>query len=166
MDFFARQAETRRLSRWMVFLFILAVVAIVIAIDFVVVVAVAILAVEDGGLLATQDMSLAHYPMVVLVTSVVVIGTIGISSLVRTASLSSGGSAVAQSLGGTRVTADTTDPLRRRLINVVEEMSIASGTPMPLLYVLDEEPSINAFVAGLRAARRGNRQYIKHRQQQ
>lgn len=148
MDFFARQAETRRLSRWMVLLFILAVVAIVIAIDFVVVVAVAILAVEDGGLLATQDLSLAHYPMVVLVTSIIVIGTIGISSLVRTASLSSGGGAVAQQLGGTRVTADTTDPLRRRLMNVVEEISIASGVPVPQVYVLEREAGINAFAAG------------------
>jgi len=148
MDFFARQAATRRLSRWMVLLFILAIAAIVIAINFVVIVAVAILAVEDGGLLASQDMSLAHYPMVVLVTSIVVIGTIGISSLVRTASLSGGGGAVAQQLGGTRVTSDTTDPLRKRLVNVVEEISIASGVPVPQIYVLEREAGINAFAAG------------------
>jgi len=148
MDFFARQAATRRLSRWMVLLFILAVVAIVIAIDLVVIVAVAILSVEDGGLLASQDMSLAHYPTVVLVSSIVVLGTIGTSSLVRTASLSSGGGAVAQQLGGTRVTGDTTDPLRRRLMNVVEEISIASGVPVPQVYVLEREAGINAFAAG------------------
>ncbi|MGE0031592.1 MAG: M48 family metallopeptidase [Steroidobacteraceae bacterium] len=148
MDFFARQAATRRLSRWMVLLFILAIAAIVIAINFVVIVAVAILAVEDGGLLASQDMSLAHYPTVVLVTSIVVIGTIGISSLVRTASLSGGGGAVAQQLGGTRVTSDTTDPLRKRLVNVVEEISIASGVPVPQIYVLEREAGINAFAAG------------------
>ena len=59
MDFFARQAATRRQSRWMVFLFILAVIAIVVAIDFVVVVTVAILTLQDdGGLLATQDLSI------------------------------------------------------------------------------------------------------------
>ncbi len=148
MDFFARQAETRRLSRWMVLLFILAVVAIVIAIDLVVVIAVAILSVEDGGLLASQDMALARYPLVVMVTSIIVVGTIGISSLVRTASLSAGGSSVAQQLGGTRVTADTTDPLRRRLLNVVEEISIASGVPVPQVYVLEREAGINAFAAG------------------
>jgi Zn-dependent protease with chaperone function len=148
MDFFARQAETRRLSRWMVLLFILAVVAIVLAIDFVVIVAVAILTVEDGGLLAQQDMSFDRYPLAVLVTSLIVIGTIGISSLVRTASLSAGGGAVATQLGGTRVTADTTDPLRRRLLNVVEEISIASGVPVPQVYVLEREAGINAFAAG------------------
>jgi len=148
MDFFARQAATRRLSRWMVVLFILAVVAIVIAIDLVVVIAVAMLSLEDGGLLATQDMSLAHYPVVVVVTSIVVLGTIGISSVVRTASLSAGGSKVAEQLGGTRVSADTTDPLRRRLLNVVEEMAIASGVAVPQVYVLEREAGINAFAAG------------------
>ncbi|MGH8131121.1 MAG: M48 family metallopeptidase [Steroidobacteraceae bacterium] len=148
MNFFARQVATRRLSRWMVLLFILAVVAIVIAIDLVVVVAVAILSLEDGGLLATQDMSLAHYPGVVIVTSLIVLGTIGISSLVRTVSLSAGGSKVAESLGGMRVSADTTDPLRRRLRNVVEEMAIASGVPVPQIYLLEREAGINAFAAG------------------
>ena len=148
MDFFARQAATRRLSRWMVFLFIVAVVAIVIAIDLVVVIAVAILSVEDGGLLATQDMSLSHYPVVVVVTSIAVLGTIGISSLVRTVSLSAGGSKVAEQLGGTRVGSDSSDPLRRRLRNVVEEMAIASGVPVPQIYVLEREAGINAFAAG------------------
>jgi Zn-dependent protease with chaperone function len=148
MDFFARQAATRRLSRWMVFLFIVAVIAIVIAIDLVVIVAVAIMSTEDGGLLPSQDMSLARYPLAVAISSIVVIGTIGISSLVRTASLSAGGSSVAQSVGGTRVTADTADPLRRRLLNVVEEMAIASGVPVPQVYVLEREAGINAFAAG------------------
>jgi Zn-dependent protease with chaperone function len=153
MDFFARQAATRRLSRWMVFLFILAVVAIVVAIDFVVVTAVAILSVQgDGGLLASQDMSLARYPLAVAFSTVVVLGVIGISSLVRTVSLAAGGGKVAEQLGGTRVGADTTDPLKQRLRNVVEEMAIASGVPVPQVYVLEREAGINAFAAGYSAA--------------
>jgi len=148
MDFFARQAETRRLSRWMVLLFILAVVAIIIAIDIVVIVAVAILTSDDGGMLITEGVTFDRYPLVILVTSIIVIGTIGISSLVRTVSLSAGGAAVAEQLGGTRVTADATDPLRRRLMNVVEEMAIASGVPVPQVYVLEREAGINAFAAG------------------
>ena len=149
MDFFARQAATRRRSRWMVFLFILAVAAIVVAIDFVAVTAVAILAAqEDGGRLASPDMSLSSYPLVVLFTTIVVLGTIGISSLVRTVSLAAGGSKVAEQLGGTRVGADTTDPLKQRLRNVVEEMAIASGVPVPQVYVLEREAGINAFAAG------------------
>jgi Zn-dependent protease with chaperone function len=149
MDFFARQAATRRQSRWMVFLFALAVIAIVVAIDFVVVATVAILsASEDGGLLASPDMSLARYPVVAIASTVVVLGTIGISSLVRTVKLAAGGGKVAEQLGGTRVGADTTDPLRRRLRNVVEEMAIASGVPVPQVYVLEREAGINAFAAG------------------
>ena len=149
MDFFARQAATRRQSRWMVVLFLIAVAAIVVAIDFVVVTTVAILQLQDdGGLLASQDLSLARYPVVIVLTTIVVIGTIGISSLVRTVSLAAGGSKVAEQLGGTRVGADTADPLRRRLRNVVEEMAIASGVPVPQVYVLEREAGINAFAAG------------------
>ena len=148
MDFFARQAATRRQSRWMVVLFIIAVIAIVIAIDLVVVTTVAILSLEDGGLIATEDMSLARYPIAAVVSTIVVLGTIGIASLTRTVTLAAGGSKVAEQLGGTRVSADTTDPLRRRLRNVVEEMAIASGVPVPQVYVLDREAGINAFAAG------------------
>ena len=148
MDFFARQAATRRQSRWMVLLFIIAVIAIVIAIDLVVVTTVAVLSLEDGGLLASEDLSLTRYPIAVVVSTIVVLGTIGISSLVRTVTLAAGGGKVAEQLGGTRVSADTTDPLRRRLRNVVEEMAIASGVPVPQVYVLDREAGINAFAAG------------------
>ncbi|MBM4219362.1 MAG: M48 family metallopeptidase [Gammaproteobacteria bacterium] len=149
MDFFARQAATRRQSRWMVFLFVLAVLAIVIVIDLVVVVTVAILSVQDdGGLLATPDMSIWRYPTIILFSSLVVLGTIGISSVARTVTLAAGGSKVAEQLGGTRVGADTADPLKRRLRNVVEEIAIASGVPVPQVYVLEREAGINAFAAG------------------
>ncbi len=148
MNFFERQAATRRLSRWMVLLFVLAIAAIVLAIDLVVVIAVSVLTSPDGGLLAAETMAFDQYPMVVLISSIVVLGTIGIASVTRTASLSGGGSAVAQSLGGTRVSADSSDPLRRRLLNVVEEMAIASGVPVPQVYVLEREAGINAFAAG------------------
>ncbi|HEY5809737.1 MAG TPA: M48 family metallopeptidase, partial [Povalibacter sp.] len=59
-----------------------------------------------------------------------------------------GGGVVARSLGGVRVSPDTTDPLQRRLLNVVEEMAIASGVPMPEVYLLEQEAGINAFAAG------------------
>ena len=149
MQFFERQAATRRLSRWMVLLFILAIVAIVIAIDLVVIVAITMLTSEDGGLLAASQMDFGRYPIAVLVSSAVVLGTISIASLTRSSSLAAGGGgSIAEALGGTRVTGDTTDPLRRRLLNVVEEMAIASGVPVPRVYVLEREAGINAFAAG------------------
>ena len=149
MDFFRRQAETRRLSRWLVLLFILAIVACVVAVDFVVVTA-ATFATRDALEFAppAEGLWFQQYPGLVMLSSIVVVGVIGCSSLIKSSQLSAGGSVVAQSVGGTRVTADTNDPLRKRLLNVVEEMAIASGVPVPAVYVLEREPGINAFAAG------------------
>jgi Zn-dependent protease with chaperone function len=51
-------------------------------------------------------------------------------------------------MGGRLVNSNTLDPNERKLLNVVEEMAIASGVPVPQVYVLDEEQAINAFAAG------------------
>jgi len=75
-------------------------------------------------------------------------GFIGASSLYKTIRLGFGGGAVAKDMGGSLITADNSDPLRKRLYNVIEEMAIASGTPMPEVYVLEQEAAINAFAAG------------------
>lgn len=82
----------------------------------------------------------------------VVLGTlavVGLASLYKWSQYSSGGSAVAESVGGRRVDPHTTDLKERRLLNVVEEMAIASGTPVPATYILEQESAINAFAAGL-----------------
>ena len=83
-----------------------------------------------------------------LVASVVTLGIIGCASLFRTASLRTGGAAVAQQMGATPVAEDTTDFNLRRLRNVVEEIAIASGVPVPQIFVMEEESAINAFAAG------------------
>ena len=85
---------------------------------------------------------------VVALTSAVTLGTILLASLYRSLQLRGGGSRVARELGGVEVDGTTTDPLRRRLLNVVEEMAIASGVPVPEVFVLDHEDGINAFAAG------------------
>ncbi len=66
----------------------------------------------------------------------------------RTIGLRGGGGIVARELGGVLVAQDTQDPNLRRLRNVVEEIAIASGTPVPEIYVLPHEKGINAFAAG------------------
>jgi Zn-dependent protease with chaperone function/uncharacterized tellurite resistance protein B-like protein len=84
--------------------------------------------------------------------AVVSLGTlvvIGVASLYKWSELSGGGSAVAESVGGRRVDTHTTDPKEHQLLNVVEEMAIASGLPIPAVYIMDEEPAINSFAAGL-----------------
>ncbi|HEX6995544.1 MAG TPA: M48 family metallopeptidase [Gammaproteobacteria bacterium] len=82
---------------------------------------------------------------------IVALGTLGLlvaASAYRAASLAGGGGRVARMLGGTEVPGDATDLARKRLVNVVEEMAIASGLPRPDVYVLEHEAGINAFAAG------------------
>ena len=129
MNFFEQQAVARRTSSRLVILFALAVVAIVLAVDGVVWV-------------ATQS------PKLVLFATLSSVAVIAIGSLYRIASLGSGGEPVAQQLGGTLVPENTTEPGLRRLRNVVEEIAIASGVPVPKVYVLEHEAGINAFAAG------------------
>ena len=69
-------------------------------------------------------------------------------SLFKVAALSGGGTTVAEAVGGTRIHTNTSDPVEKRVLNVVEEMAIASGVPVPPVYLLAEEKGINAFAAG------------------
>lgn len=93
------------------------------------------------------DATLPHLPLLLAVGLGVAI-LIGLGSLYKIAQLKSGGGVVAQSLGGVRVSAETRDPRERRLRNVVEEIAIASGVPVPEIYLLEHEAGINAFAAG------------------
>ncbi len=146
MNFFEHQARARRQTRWLIVAFVVATILFVVAIDIVLLVAMGSLG-DGRGQLASQDL---FVPLAG--TSVVVAGVILLASLYRTMTLRSGGAAVATELGGVRVDADTADPLRQRLRNVVEEMALASGVPVPDVYVLERESGINAFAAGYTTA--------------
>ncbi len=137
MDLFERQEAVRRRSRRLLVLFALAVLGIVVAVNAVVWIALFGLGARPANPLP-----------VVLVTTVAMLLLMGGASVYRSMSLRKGGGAVAVSLGGTPVPADTQDPGLRRLRNVVEEMAIASGSSMPQVFVLEDEPRINAFAAG------------------
>jgi len=136
MNFFERQAQARRTSTRLLVLFALAVAGIVLAAVF----AVWLVA-------GTRPDGSANLSLLAM-TALVTLAVIGFGSLYRMASLRDGGGAVALQLGGVPVAEDTTDLDLRRLRNVVEEIAIASGVPMPQLYVLEHEASINAFAAG------------------
>lgn len=140
MDFFAQQARVRGSSRRLVALFALAVIAIVAAIDAVVWLAMGHHPVD--GEPARSNLSL------LLTSSAVVLAGIGLSSLFRIMSLSGGGKTVAESVGAVPVPPDTRDPQLRQLRNVIEEVAIAAGVPVPDIYLMEEEPGINAFAAG------------------
>ncbi len=77
------------------------------------------------------------------------VAVVGLASLFKWSQMRAGGSAIAEMVGGRAVELNTTDLRERQLLNVVEEMSIASGIPMPAVYILEEEPGLNAFAAGL-----------------
>lgn len=140
MDFFAQQAHVRSSSRLMVVLFTLAVIAIIVCVDVVVWVVL--------GHHTYQVHSPRYNSKLMLLTSLAVAAIIGCSALYRIMSLSGGGRSVAESLGAVPVPTNTPDPKLRQLRNVIEEMAIASGMPVPDIYLMEDEPGINAFAAG------------------
>jgi Zn-dependent protease with chaperone function len=138
MNFFQRQQDVRRSSRRLVVLFVVALVAIVVIVDLL-----AFLILVLGG----QSTGFVLDWMIII--SAVLVVLIGLTSLFRMLCLRHGGGGkVARSLGGIVVPEDTQDPRLRRLRNIVEEMAIASGVPVPEVYVLPNENGINAFAAG------------------
>ncbi|MDG1838444.1 MAG: M48 family metallopeptidase [Phycisphaerales bacterium] len=82
-----------------------------------------------------------------LVTFGIMIVLVGGGFLFRYLQLRSGGEVVAEMLGGVRIEPDTSNPDERRALNVVEEMAIASGIPVPPVFAIPSD-SINAFAAG------------------
>lgn len=151
MNFFRYQDQARRTTRWLLVLFTLAVLGIVAVVDL------ALLFLFGEG----RDSAAGTLPVfpplepnfaLLAWGAVATVGVIAVGSLFRTARLSAGGGQVARELGGTQVDTTTRDPLQRRLVNVVEEIAIASGLPVPEIYVLEREPGINAFAAGFSAS--------------
>lgn len=160
MDFFARQDHARKLTSRLVWLFVLAVLATVAAVNLLTYVGVEWY-LKETGVRGTRahtveaetgqrtgpwitDLHLKAQLAATLITLTI----IGLGSLFKTAQLRGGGPAVAVSLGG-RPARPEQEPREKQLVNIVEEMSIASGVPMPQVYVLDREEGINAFAAGL-----------------
>jgi Zn-dependent protease with chaperone function len=136
-DFFTSQDNARRQTGRLVAFFVLGVAGTIIAMWAAI-----------AGLFATQVGPGAFAEWRLLVGVVVIVGAIVlIATLVKLAQLSQGGTKIAEMLGGQRISASTRDPGERQLLNIVEEMSIASGVPVPPVYVM-EDPSINAFAAG------------------
>lgn len=146
MNFFEHQRAARGTTLKLVFLFAAAVVALVAAIDAAAVITMVYLS-EDYGQLDPSSV-LALVIVVTIFTLLVIAG----GMLFKTLSLRQGGSAVAAAVGAVPVDPTTTDPQLRRFVNIVEEMSLASGLPAPRLFVMPSEPGINAFAAGFTPA--------------
>jgi len=146
VDFFAHQDRARKQTRLMVGLFFAAVTCIVLLINLV------------GGIVyilfaeipvASTGHALGAVPISAWwITTAVVLGIIAFGTLSRMHALSGGGAAVAEMVGARRVERDSSDEGERRLLNIVEEMAIASGISVPQVYIMDDQSGINAFAAG------------------
>jgi Zn-dependent protease with chaperone function len=155
MNFFEHQDRARRKTTRLVVLFILAVIMILLAVNAA---AYGILHLTYVGIQRhdrfgrIEEVQPAEplwqrpgaYALVSGCTLLIVVG----GSLYKTASLARGGRALAEQLGGRPLQLTSPDAQDQVLRNVVEEMSIASGVPVPAVYVMEDEPGINAFAAG------------------
>jgi len=146
MNFFESQERSRKHTTLLVVLFAVAVIALIAMTNLLVMMVFGVIKsqqLRQGQTLFAQ-MDWKTFAAIGAGVGAVVAG----GSLYKIMALSAGGKVVAESLGGQLIARNTQDPKQRKLINVVEEMAIASGTPAPPVYLLANEPGINAFAAG------------------
>jgi Zn-dependent protease with chaperone function len=136
LDFFEAQERARRRSRWLVLWYAAAVLGVVAS--------YCALAAFGYWLAMQSAMPLAGH----LAVASLVGGFILTVSAWHMWQLSDGGAVIAHVLGARYVDPDKCTPAERKLINVVEEMAIASGVSVPPVYVLEFDDAINALVAG------------------
>jgi len=145
-QFFQRQDTARTNTIWLVVLFVIAVlgmVAVTSGLGYFIGMSIESAPSQQGPGAEKINPWLVAF-IVGVGTAVVILG----GSLYQVTALRfGGGTHVAESVGGKQISSDTQDPALRRLMNIVEEMAIASGTPVPPVYLLDES-AINAFAAG------------------
>jgi Zn-dependent protease with chaperone function/uncharacterized tellurite resistance protein B-like protein len=157
MDFFERQEKARKNTKLLVVYFVTGVALLILVVYLV----VATIFTASGLHRRSRHYNSSNYdvqlesnhhalwnPQLFLGVAVGTLAVIGIGSLFKTMELSAGGSAVSSMMGGRLVNPSTTDLDERKLLNVVEEMALASGVPVPQVYVMDNEEGINAFAAG------------------
>lgn len=142
MNFFEAQDEARRRTKWLAVYFALAIVGVIVAVYGIVYLAMLYLGTPVNPWM----------PGVFALTALGTGGVMGTGSLVKTMQLRGGGAVVARDMGAREVDPHTSDADERRLVNVVEEMAIASGVPVPGIWIMDNELAINAFAAGTEPA--------------
>lgn len=154
MNFFEHQDMARRNTRRLVILLTLAVLSLIAITTALFAVAMFYVDMNSQGAAPIQNGQGFWSRLIDLVgwqalgtIALVVLIAVTLGSLFKFVQLRGGGKAVAESLGGRLLNASDADADQRKLLNVVEEMAIASGTPVPPVYLLDE-PGINAFAAG------------------
>jgi Zn-dependent protease with chaperone function len=144
VDFFDHQDRARRNTVLLTIYFALAIILIIASVYF------ALLAILVFSTEATDfPIQFGGWHPELLGSVIVVVSVIiATGSIFKIWMLGGHGETVAISLGGVKVPANTTALEERILLNVVEEMALASGTPVPPVYILEDENGINAFAAG------------------
>ncbi|WP_317930936.1 M48 family metallopeptidase [Halioxenophilus sp. WMMB6] len=155
MDFFRHQDQARRNTWLLVTLLIAAVISLIVITSLVATLFLHYFEIGDhsqlgageygGNLWQAWWASLSG--KVVVASSLIITTSIALASLIQAYQLKRGGEAVAATLNGRLINRDLATGQEQQLLNVVEEMAIASGTPVPDVYLFPES-SINAFAAG------------------
>jgi Zn-dependent protease with chaperone function len=157
MNFFAEQDQARRKTKWLVLLFFFVILLLIGLTNIIVAVSFWI---ADGQMSGNQNIASTvanelGNPLSTYFSwdnfgkiSLLVSGTIFCVIMFKWLSLRGGGKKLAQSMGGSRINPNTDDANEKKILNVVEEMALASGMPVPAVYLLKEELGINAFAAG------------------
>jgi Zn-dependent protease with chaperone function len=147
MNFFKSQDEARRNTGRLVVLFLLAVVSLIVMTNLLVMLVFGYFSIEQAGSIGLHQFIQLIDWRVFLVIGAAVTLVILLGSAYKILALAGGGARIAEMLDAELVVYGSGDLKRQRLLNVVEEMAIASGTPVPPVYLLDED-GINAFAAG------------------
>ena len=145
MNFFEAQARAKRQTSWMLLLFGLAVAGLIVLTNLLVMALITYNrdARRFSGETFWQQFDWSLFTTVAAAVTILIV----LGSVYKMVALSGGGRVVAEMLGGGLIPRNTDDPAQRRLLNVVEEMAIASGIPAPPVYLLNDM-GINAFAAG------------------
>jgi Zn-dependent protease with chaperone function len=152
MDFFEHQEQAQKRTGLLVVLYALAVLAVIGSVYLAMagIFRVALADKRDEGRIDVASLPQRLWdPELFLVVAGGTTLLVGGGTAFKIASLASGGGQkVAEMLGGQPISPLTTDPAERRLLNIVEEMALAAGTPVPPVFLMRDEPAINAFAAG------------------
>ncbi|AWF82387.1 Zn-dependent protease with chaperone function [Microbulbifer sp. A4B17] len=144
MNFYVHQDKAKQSSRLLVFLFSLALITL-IALSTLATAAMVSLSRGQPFLPSEVVQVLGWETLAPIAFAIAIIVALG--SLYKFHQLSPGGKAVAESLGGHKLNIAARSDREKRALNIVEEMAIAAGIPVPDVYII-EDGAINAFAAG------------------
>ncbi|QJQ95324.1 MULTISPECIES: M48 family metallopeptidase [Halomonadaceae] len=150
VDFFGAQERAKRYTGRLILLMALALISLIVMASLAVSL---VLVLADGTTgqgqqaIDAETFASALDPRLLGTTALAVLAVVVLGSLFKHMQLRAGGRAVAEAMGGRLLNVQTRDANERQILNIVEEMALASGTPVPAVYLI-EDNAINAFAAG------------------